>query len=210
MTEKTTPETAAEVDTEPVEVVSADEARAVFEAEIARGEAEAEANAKKEAAAKARATKVDFAQRIKDRKAEAKSLVPTAGKDAEQAAKEASVPPSDPRDSVFDAAPGKSFEDVVERNEARAAGKFTDTPETPKPVQHFIVTDEADLLEVAGKLGLADHAELGAVNGRYNSNYGVQRGERVILPAQYTFVDIEGVVTAGDEAEELAGSEPTA
>lgn len=120
-------------------------------------------------------------------------------KAAEQDGKEGSMAASDPRSSVFDAAPGKSLDDVIERNEARARGEFGDAPVNPQPAQWFVVTDELDLIEVARKLGLNDHSALGALNGRHNSVYGVQRGERVILPAEYRFDGIEGVVTEGDE-----------
>lgn len=122
----------------------------------------------------------------------------TPGKDAEHAVKEGTLARSDERVSVLDAAPGKSLDDVIDRIAARARGEFGDTPVQPLPPQHFIVTDEPDLIVVAAKLGLPDHAQLGALNGRHNSVYGVQPGEHVILPAEYRFDGVEGVVTAGE------------
>jgi len=198
---------------------AAAEARAVFEEQLAKGaEAEAEAAAAKKQA-EADAISAELAARLKARRAEGKEARRAAAVDKarEQDAKEASVPGSDPRDSVFDGAPGKRLDDILQRNEDRAAGKFGDAPVEPKPAQWYVVTDERDLIEVARSLGLPDHSELGAINGRWASNYDVQRGERVILPAHYTFVDIDGVITEGEEPEgeaeqvgELAGAEATA
>ena len=96
--------------------------------------------------------------------------------------------------------------DVVERNEARAAGEFGDTPAEVLEPQFFVVTDEHDIIEVAAKLGLPDHSELGAINGQANLVRGVQRGQRLVLPAHYRFDGIEGVYTES----ELAGTEPSA
>lgn len=186
-------------------------ARASFEEQMAKA-AKADADkAANDRVDKTRAAKHDAGVKMGELRASRHEATTVAGdKSAEQAAKEASVPGSDPRESVFDAAPGKSLADVIERNEARARGEFGDTPAEPKRTQWFVVTDEPDLIEVARKLGLSDHAELGAINGRHSSVYGVQPGERVVLPAHYTFTDVEGVVTEGEETEELAGSEPTA
>lgn len=202
-------------------------ARAVFEEEIAKGTPSAEEAAKLAAEKREAAARADSIAKVEEQyadrgftvekrskgapaKVSAPEPIDPTSKQREAAEKEASVPGSDPRDSVFDAAPGKSFDDVVERNAARAAGEFSDAPAEPKPVQHFIVTDEPSLIEVAAKLGLHDHAALGVLNGRYSSVYGVQPGERVVLPAEYDFTGIEGVVTAGEESEELAGAEATA
>lgn len=138
----------------------------------------------------------------------------TSPKDAEHAAKQASIEASGGtgRDDITDVAPGKTLADVIERNEAMARGEFQGIDEDTHPlgVQFFIVTDEHDLIEVAAKLGLHDHSELGAINGRYSGVYGVQRGQRVVLPAHYRFDGIDGVITEGEEDDELAGSEPTA
>lgn len=186
-------------------------ARAVFEEQMARIEARETKEREDKRKADARAAAAELKQRLRDRRAENKEAAASPGdKGLEAEAKEGSVPGSDPRKSVFDAAPGKSLDDVLARNREFAAGKHSDIPLKPKPAQHFVVSDEADLIEVAAKLGLPDHAELGAINGRHNSVFGVQRGERIILPAHYTFSGIEGVVTEGEETEELAGAEATA
>lgn len=186
-------------------------ARASFEKVKATLEQQEVDAAAKEKADKAKADRAELRARLKqDRVDRAESAASVAGKEAEAAAKEASVAAGDPRDSVFDVAPGKSVEDVVIRNAELAAGKHRDIPAEPLPPQFFVVSDELTLIEVAAKLGLHDHSALGALNGRYSSNYGVQRGERVVLPAEYRFDGIDGVVTAGDEATVLAGTEPTA
>lgn len=122
---------------------------------------------------------------------------PTAAesKAAELAGKEASVPPSDPRESVTDHAPGKTADDVVEAREAHERGENQDAPaedEREKP-HYFIVDEEVSLIEVAAKLGLPNHTEIGVINGMANGHYGVQRGQRVLLPAGYTFVDVDQV-----------------
>jgi hypothetical protein len=201
----------AEANAPATEAPDPEAARAIYDAALEQIEQDRVAKIEKERKAKADAADAEFAARLKAQRKELRQRAAAAEpKAAEQAQKEASVPGSDPRDSVFDAAPGKSLDDVFKRNAALAAGKFTDTPAEPQPAQWFVVTDEADLLEVARKLGLPDHSELGAINGRYGSNYGVQRGERVILPAHYRFTEIENVITEGDEALELAGSEATA
>jgi hypothetical protein len=189
-------------------------------------EAEVQAAAAEKAAkAKAEKERVD-AEKIADLRADrgftetssGKLKAPKIGddtspKDAELTAKQASIDASGGigRDLITDVAPGKSLADVVERNEAKARGEFIGLDEDTHPlgVQYFVVTEELDLIEVARKLGLHDHAELGAVNGRHSGIYGVQRGQRVVLPAHYRFDGIDGVITEGDE-DELAGSEPTA
>lgn len=155
-------------------------------------------------------------QRVKDSVKQMKTDRPSASPSHEEqrarelAGKESSLAASDPRGSVFDAAPGKSLDDVLTRNADLAAGKFTDEAEEKLPPQFYVVGDELDLIEVARKLGLHDHSELAAVNGRYSSILNVQPGQRVVLPARYRFDGIEGVVTEGEEATELAGAEATA
>lgn len=189
-----------------------DAARAVYDAALEQIEADRVAKAKAEREERADAISSDLARRIKERRREGKESLRSiaSGKDREFEQKEASVPPSDIRESVFDGAPGKSLDDILTRNEELAQGYHTDAPAEVLPAQFFVVTDEADLLEVARKLGLHDHANLAAINGRYNSVHLVQRGERIVLPAEYRFDGIDGVVTEGDEAAELAGAEATA
>lgn len=114
-------------------------------------------------------------------------------KAAELAGKEASVPPSDPRESVTDHAPGKTVDDVVESREAHERGENQDAPAEEERPRYFIVEDEISLIEVAAKLGLPNHTEIGVINGMANGRYDVQRGQRVLLPAGYTFVDVERV-----------------
>ncbi|MDF2562857.1 MAG: hypothetical protein K0R99_4303 [Microbacterium sp.] len=186
-------------------------ARASYEKFQAEEEAKLEKAREAKKAELEKTRRAEIKAQLKAQKAErAEAAAVITDPDAEAASKEASVPAGDPRGSVFDAAPGKSLDEVLENKAQHDAGLRSDVPDKPKPVQYFVVTDEPDLLVVARKLGLSDHAELGAVNGRYSSNYGVQPGQRVVLPAHYTFVDIDGVVTEGEEAEELAGSEPSA
>ena len=115
-------------------------------------------------------------------------------KEAELAGKEASVPPSDPRDSVTDHAPGKTLDDVVAQKAAHDAGENQgESAVTSYGVQHYIVQDETDLIGVAKTLGLFDHSELASLNGRYNGRHDVQRGQRVVLPSHYDFSNLENV-----------------
>lgn len=195
-------------DTAPIDGLA--EARRSYEEFQAAEEAKLQEQRDAAAKAKVKRERDETKAKLRELRESRAEVVVDGGKEAEQASKEASVPGSDPRDSVFDAAPGKSLDDVLERNEALARGDFTDVPADPKRAQWFVVTDEADLIEVSRKLGLPDHSALGALNGRHNSVYGVQRGERIVLPAEYTFDGIEGVITEGDEDEQLAGSEASA
>lgn len=188
-------------------------ARAVFDKQMAALQEREEKEAADKKAAAKEAVEQDLARRLKERRAEGRESVKATRGDStalEQASKEASVPGSDPRESVFDPAPGKTIDEQLTRNDELAAGEHGSPPAREAGVQYFVVTDEADLIEVAAKLGLPDHGELGAINGRYNSVYTVQPGQRVVLPADYTFVGIDGVITEGEETEELAGAEATA
>jgi hypothetical protein len=182
-----------------------EEIRAKFEADR-----EAERNTENQAKAKAKAAEAarqsaEKVQLARENAAERNSAPEQDAKQRELDAKEGSLRADDPRGSVTDAAPGKSFDDVVERNAALARGEFTDTADADREPQFYVVQDEHDIIEVAATLGL-NHLELGAFNGQANLQRGVSRGQRVALPPHYTFVDVPNV----DTESELAGSEPTA
>jgi hypothetical protein len=110
------------------------------------------------------------------------------------------------RESIYDAAPGKTLDDVLQRNAELAEGKHQDDGVERRPVQWYVVQDESTLVEVAQTLGLHDFTELRSVNGRWNGDNNVQRGQKIILPDHYTFEGIDHVVTEGDE--EVAEPEP--
>lgn len=117
-------------------------------------------------------------------------------KQAEIDGKEASVPPSDPRESVTDHAPGKSYDDVVQQKADHDAGKTDGEPGLGLQnfgVQYYVVQDETDLIAVARTLGLFDHSELASLNGRHNGRHDVQRGQRVVLPQHYDFKNLDNV-----------------
>lgn len=187
-------------------------AQAVYDAVLEELEAKKRKALADQVAARQKAEKQKIKDAVKQMKGDRPAEEPSRDeqREAEQAGKESSLAGIDRRDSVFDAAPGKSLDDVLERNAARAAGQFTDTPTEELGIQYYVVSDELDLIEVSRKLGFHDHSELAALNGRYSGILGVQRGQRIVLPSKYRFTDVEGVITEGDESDELAGTEATA
>mgnify|MGYP000969594532 CR=1 FL=1 len=72
--------------------------------------------------------------------------------------------------------------------------------EPEKKRRVFVVTDEADIIAVAGKLGLPSHHELAWLNygdrtPSTNNRY-VTKGEVLVLPAQYDFAGVKGTRVA--------------
>jgi hypothetical protein len=117
-------------------------------------------------------------------------------KEAEAAGKEASVPPSDPRNSVFDHAPGKSLDEAAERRNAHLRGEYQDAVH-PKGAWFYTVKDgQSSLIDVAMALGISDHAKLSVVNGIYNGRIDVRPGQKVLLPEDYSFEGIDGAEQA--------------
>lgn len=110
-----------------------------------------------------------------------------ASTDAEFASKEGAQ--GDGREKVTDFGGGKSLDQVLENAKRVAEGEEGGVP----PTQYYRVQGEYDLIGVAHTLGLPDHSELAALNGRYNGILNVQEGQLVVLPNHYRFDGIDGV-----------------
>lgn len=125
-------------------------------------------------------------------------------KAAEGDNKEASVPPSDPRSSVFDPAPGKTLEESMQRVVDHSNGAFQDEPHAPIGTWFYTVQDDDySLIDVAAKVGLHDHSQLTAINGVFNGIINVQPQQKVLLPAGYTFVGIDNCDRVGYDEDSL-------
>lgn len=129
-------------------------------------------------------------------------------KAAEVAGKEASVPPSDPRESVTDHAPGKTLKDVQTRKAEHEAGEHQDEEEEVREPQYFVADeDNLTLIDVARRLGLHNHSELGAINGMSNGVYALQKGQKVLLPNSYDFSGVDSAVEGYKAPSKEAGGD---
>ncbi len=116
-------------------------------------------------------------------------------KQRETEGKEASVPASDPRRSVYDVAPGKSLVEVQSKRAAELQSEYRETVHQ-RGVQYYVAQeDDRSLIDVAMKLGISDHSKLTAINGIYNGRIELQPGQKVLLPNDYFFQEIDNIET---------------